>query len=50
MTAKPKSEIMAATRRSRVAAGLKRLELWAKPEHHATIKKFAADLAAGENK
>ena len=50
MAAKSKSELMAATRANRVRSGLKRLELWAKPEHHAKIKNYAAGLAAGENK
>lgn len=28
----------------REAAGLKRCEVWAKPEHHAAIKEFARSL------
>lgn len=34
----------AAERQRNTAAGLKRLELWAKPEHHQKIKLYAAKL------
>jgi hypothetical protein len=48
MTSKPKSELMARLREERRAAGLKRLEIWAKPEHHAEIKRLVEQLAQNE--
>lgn len=48
MTARPKSELMARLREQRRALGLKRLELWAKPEHHDKIKAYAETLKGKE--
>lgn len=36
---------VAALRERRAAEGLTRLELWARPEHHARIKAYAERLA-----
>lgn len=38
------SERVAALRERRAALGLVRLELYARPEHHARIKAYAAKL------
>lgn len=44
MTAKPTAARVAALRERRVADGLARLELWARPEHHARIRAYAERL------
>jgi hypothetical protein len=44
MTPKTTSERMSALRKRRKEAGLTRLELWARPEAHESIKAFAAKL------
>lgn len=46
MTTKPLDGAarVAALRARRAALGLTRLELWARPEHHARIKRYAARL------
>jgi hypothetical protein len=36
---------VAALRERRAAEGLTRLELWARPEHHDRIRRYAAKLA-----
>lgn len=36
---------VAALRARRIALGLTRLEVWARPEHHARIKAYAERLA-----
>lgn len=41
---KPVNERVAALRARRAALGLVRLELYARPEHHARIKAYAARL------
>lgn len=46
MTTAPKSATrQAALRARRAALGLTRLELWARPEHHARIKRYAERVA-----
>ena len=47
MTAKPVAGAarVAALRARRAALGLTRLELWARPEHHARIKRYAERVA-----
>ena len=46
MTApQPVAARVAALRERRAAEGLTRLELWARPEHHARIKAYAERLA-----
>jgi hypothetical protein len=50
MTApQPVAARVAALRERRAAEGLTRLELWARPEHHARIKAYA-ELVAKEKK
>lgn len=41
---KPSAPRVAALRERRAALGLVRLELWARPEHHAAIRGYAAAL------
>jgi len=41
----PVAARVAALRERRAAEGLTRLELWARPEHHARIRAYAARLA-----
>lgn len=41
---KSKSDMMARLREQRAAEGKKRLEIWAKPENHKTIRDYAANL------
>lgn len=41
---KTKSDMMARLRERRASEGKKRLEIWAKPENHDTIRDFAAKL------
>lgn len=41
---KPGAARVAALRARRIALGLTRLELWARPEHHARIKAYAERL------
>jgi hypothetical protein len=45
MTAKTEAQRKAAERQRRSEAGLVRLELYARPEHHKAIKEHAATLA-----
>lgn len=42
---KPGAARVAALRARRIALGLTRLELWARPEHHARIKRYAEQIA-----
>jgi hypothetical protein len=48
MTAKPKSEFMAALREKRARLGLVRIEVWVRPEWVAKVRKYVAKLAKGE--
>jgi len=41
---KPSAPRVAALRERRAAFGLARLEVWARPEHHALIRAYAAAL------
>jgi len=41
---KPSAPRVAALRERRAAFGLARLEVWARPEHHAQIRAYAAAL------
>lgn len=45
MTAKTPAERVADLRAHRLLLGLRRLELYAHPDHHKAIKQFAARLA-----
>jgi hypothetical protein len=50
MTDRPRTpaERQAAARERRRALGLVKLELWARPEHHARIRAYAAKMAKGK--
>ena len=47
---KPVKDRVAALRERRAALGLVRLELWARPEHHARIKAYAQRLSKEEKR
>lgn len=51
--AEPKASVskrQAELKARRHADGLKRCEVWAKPEHHPAIKQFAKDLEAANDR
>lgn len=50
MTARPTAERMQALRQRREALGLTRLELWAHPDDHAAIKRYAHTRAIKREK
>lgn len=48
MTPQSATQRKAAERKRKAAAGLKRVEVWCKPEHHARITAYAAKLREGK--